>query len=1148
MQQRFVHLRVHTEFSLVDGLIRVKPLMKSLPARGMCAVAVTDYCNLFAAVKHFKNGVDAGIKPIIGSDLPCHDPELPDVTSSLVLLCLNAVGYKNLTCLVSKAYQEGQYQGQPRIQKLWIDEYSEGLIALSGAKFGDIGQALLANDEALATERALHWKSLFPNRFYLEIQRTGRADEELYNERVIALAEKLQLPIVATNDVRFLNKEDFDAHEARVCIREGYTLADPRRVLQYSAQQYLRSSEEMEALFADLPSAIANTVEISKRCNVKLNLGNNYLPNFPIPEGSTVEQYLSHLSEVGLEDRLKQIFRNKSEDELIAARGAYDERLQIELTVINNMGFPGYFLIVADFIQWAKQNGVPVGPGRGSGAGSLVAYALKITDLDPLEYELLFERFLNPERVSMPDFDIDFCMEGRDRVIEYVAEKYGRQSVSQIITFGTMAAKAVIRDVGRVFGHPYGFVDKLAKLIPFEIGITLSKAMEQEPELQRRYDEEEDVKELIDLALKLEGITRNAGKHAGGVVIAPSLLTDFTAIYCEEGSTQIVSQFDKDDVEAAGLVKFDFLGLRTLTIIDWALATVNKQREQAGLDAIDISQIPTDDKITFDLLKACKTTAVFQLESRGMKELINRLQPDCFEEIIALVALFRPGPLQSGMVDDFIDRKHGRAVVDYPHPDLEPILKPTYGVILYQEQVMQIAQVLANYTLGAADMLRRAMGKKKPEEMAKQREIFTKGATDRGVEEQVATHIFDLMEKFAGYGFNKSHSAAYALVAYQTAWLKAHYPAAFMAAVMSSDMDNTDKVVTFIDECAHMKLKVLPPSINSSLYPFTVSDDSTIIYGLGAIKGVGESAIDCITEERALHGTYSDLFSFCQRLDLRKVNRRVLEALIKSGGFDDWAIERAVLTATLEKALKVAEKEHQNQSSGQFDLFSLLEDNANEQEYTPCKSWSEAQRLEGEREVLGFYLTGHPADQYRREFGDFIVPISQLNPSMHKKANICAQVTAVRKIITKRGKKLVIIGMDDSTARMDVVVFGEIFDLFNEPLASGNMLVVEGEVAHDDYNGGVKMTATQLYTIPAARTRFARCMELRLNHYSQPALPALQSILKAHTGRCIVQFSYANDHARAHLSLAQHWHVTPTDELIGLLINVLGEEQVVMRY
>ncbi|KTD72940.1 DNA polymerase III subunit alpha [Legionella tucsonensis] len=1148
MQQRFVHLRVHTEFSVVDGLTRVMPLMKVLPSRGMCAVAVTDYCNLFAAVKHYKNAVDMGIKPIIGSDLPCHDPEQPERVFSLVLLCLNSQGYKNLTCLISKAYQEGQYQGQPRVQNQWIQEYSAGLIALSGGKFGDIGQALLANDDPLAKSRAIYWQTLFPNRFYLEIQRTGRPDETRYNEKLIALADELKLPLVATNDVRFLDQEDFEAHEARVCIHEGYTLADPRRVQKYSAQQYLRSADEMIALFSDLPSAIENTVEIGKRCTVKLDLGNNYLPNFPIPDGSTVEEYLSHLSQVGLEERLLQIFKSKSPEELQASREEYDKRLQVELNVINNMGFAGYFLIVADFIQWAKKNGVPVGPGRGSGAGSLVAYALKITDLDPLEYELLFERFLNPERVSMPDFDIDFCMEGRDRVIDYVAEKYGRQSVSQIITFGTMAAKAVVRDVGRVLGHPYGFVDKLAKLIPFEIGITLSKALEQEEELKRRYEEEEEVKELIDLALKLEGITRNAGKHAGGVVIAPSQLTDFTAIYCEEGSTQIVSQFDKDDVEAAGLVKFDFLGLRTLTIIDWALTTVNKKRAVEGLPAVDISQIPTDDTATFDLLKACKTTAVFQLESRGMKELISRLQPDCFEDIIALVALFRPGPLQSGMVDDFIDRKHGRAAVDYPHPDLEPILKPTYGVILYQEQVMQIAQVLANYTLGAADLLRRAMGKKKPEEMAKQREIFTQGATARGVDEKIATHIFDLMEKFAGYGFNKSHSAAYALVAYQTAWLKAHYPAAFMAAVMSSDMDNTDKVVTFIDECAHMKLKVLPSSINHSMYPFTVVDDATIIYGLGAIKGVGESAIDCIMEEREAGGKYTDLFSFCQRLDLRKVNRRVLEALIKSGAFDDWNVERAILTASLEKALKVAEKEHQNQSSGQFDLFSLLEDDTNKQDYVQCKPWSEAQRLEGEREVLGFYLTGHPADQYRREFGDFIVSISQLNPSMHKKAIICAQIVGIRKILTKRGKKLVILGMDDSTGRLDVVVFGELFESSAPGLATGDMVVIEGEVAHDDYNGGVKMTANYLYDVPTARTKFARCLELRLHSRNQGILGSIKALLKAHVGRCAVQFSYCNDYASAQLSLAQQWQVMPSDELLGLLMNLLGDEQVLMRY
>ncbi|STX41767.1 DNA polymerase III, alpha chain [Legionella donaldsonii] len=1148
MQPRFVHLRVHTEFSMVDGLVRIKPLMKTLVEKGMNAVAVTDFCNLFAAVKVFKAAIERGVKPIIGGDLPCHDPENPEQLSSLVLLCQNETGYRNLTRLVSKAYQEGQYQGQPRVHHDWIAAYSEGLIALSGGRKGSIGKALLAGDEPGAYDLAKSFAAVFPNRFYLEIQRTDRTDESEYNERIVALAEELHLPLVATNDVCFIAKDDFEAHEARVCIHEGLSLADPRRNQQYSAAQYLRSADEMVELFKDLPQAIENTVEISKRCTLKLDLGNNYLPNFPIPDGSTVEEYLSQLSKQGLEERLALIFRNQPPDLIQSARLPYDRRLQIELDVINAMGFPGYFLIVADFIQWAKQNGVPVGPGRGSGAGSLVAYALKITDLDPLQYELLFERFLNPERVSMPDFDIDFCMEGRDRVIDYVAEKYGRQSVSQIITFGTMAAKAVVRDVGRVLGHPYGFVDKLAKLIPFEIGMTLSKALEDEEELRRRYQDEEEVKELFDLALKLEGITRNAGKHAGGVVIAPSKLTDFTAIYCEQNSTQIVSQFDKDDVEAAGLVKFDFLGLRTLTIIDWALAIVNKQKREQGESAIDISMIPTDDEKTFDLLKACQTTAVFQLESRGMKELIHRLQPDCFEDIIALVALFRPGPLQSGMVDDFIDRKHGRAKVEYPHPDLEPILKPTYGVILYQEQVMQIAQVLANYTLGAADLLRRAMGKKKPEEMAQQRTIFTEGATARGVSEQTATYIFDLMEKFAGYGFNKSHSAAYALVAYQTAWLKAHYPAAFMAAVMSSDMDNTDKVVTFIDECGQMKLNVLPPGINTSSYQFTVADNQTILYGLGAIKGVGEAAINCIVDERKAAGSYPGLFSFCQRLDLRKVNRRVLEALIKAGAMDEWHVDRAVLYASLEKALKVADKTHQNQNSGQTDLFALLEDVSNQEDYVACKPWPEMQRLNGEKETLGLYLSGHPAQQYCQEFKGFISLIARLNPAASKKAMLCGLVTAIRRVMTKRGKKLTIIGLEDSTAKLDVVVFSEVYEALQTDVQTGQMIVVEGEIATDDYSGGVKMTANQLYTIEEARTRFAKCLLLSMTAADGDRLPALQSILKANQGGCVVQIRYSNTNANATLTMGTKWCVKPSDELVLLLADLLGPDKVQVTY
>lgn len=1122
--------------------------MKALPERGMNAVAVTDHCNLFAAVKVFKAALAQGIKPIIGADITFYYSEQAEPNFSLLLLCQNDTGYKNLTRLVSRAYQQGQIQGRPYVQFEWIPELSEGLIALSGGREGDIGKALIAGDMALASQRAKQWMALFPDRFYLEMQRSDRENESFYNEKILDIAKELSCPVVATNDVRFMDEADFAAHEARVCIRDGYTLADPRRSKTYSARQYLRSAEEMCELFKDIPSAVQNTLEIAKRCTLDLNLGNNYLPDFPVPQGSSIESYLSELSMQGLEERLQQLFPDKKAEALEHIRKSYDERLKIELDVINNMGFPGYFLIVADFIQWAKQHGVPVGPGRGSGAGSLVAYALKITDLDPLAFDLLFERFLNPERVSMPDFDIDFCMEGRDRVIEYVAEKYGRQSVSQIITFGTMAAKAVVRDVGRVFGHPYGFVDKLAKLIPFEIGMTLSKALEQEEELRHRYEEEEEVKELFDLALKLEGITRNAGKHAGGVVIAPSKLTDFTAIYCEEGSTQIVSQFDKDDVEAVGLVKFDFLGLRTLTIIDWALALINRQNRKTGKPLVDISQIPIDDKSSFDLLKKCQTTAVFQLESRGMKELIGRLQPDCFEEIIALVALFRPGPLQSGMVDDFIDRKHGRAQVVYPHPDLEPILKPTYGVILYQEQVMQIAQVLANFTLGAADLLRRAMGKKKPEEMAKQREIFTKGAVERGVEEETATYIFDLMEKFAGYGFNKSHSAAYALVAYQTAWLKAHYPAAFMAAVLSSDMDNTDKIVNFVNECQSIKLKVLPPSVNRSDYKFDVDDEQHIIYGLGAIKGVGEAAINNMVEARNKAGAFEDIYDFARRLDLKKVNRRVFEALIKAGACDDWGVARSVLMASLDNVLKLVEKEQKNQASGQFDLLSSMLKECDKQEYSPAKPWSDKQRLDCEKETLGFYLTGHPALQYLQEFESIVSRINRLDPLKSKKAFICGEVGSIRKIMTKRGKKLIILGLDDGSQKIDVVVFGEIFDLYPQELTAGDIVIVDGNLAVDDYNGGVKLTANELLSLAEARIRFARCLQIGFCAKQQSLLDPLQSILENHPGECPVHMLYQNDKARVELNFDSNWHVKPNEQLMAALKDLLGDDQVLMKY
>jgi DNA polymerase-3 subunit alpha len=1138
---RFVHLRVHSEFSLVDGLVRIKPLMNTVTDRGMNAVAVTDFCNQFAALKMFTAAMKMGIKPIFGAELPCHNPDKPDEITSVVLLCQNMTGYKNLTRLVSRAYFEGQYQGQPRIQYAWIAEEAEGLIALSGGLSGEVGHALAREDEEMAEEVAKRWSSLFPGRFYLEIQRTGRPGEEAYNERAVRLADKLNLPLVATNDVRFIDSSEFDAHEARVCIHDGYTLADPRRPKRYSPEQYLRSADEMCALFADLPQAIENTYEIAKRCTVDLPLGNVYLPNFPVPENFSEKTYLTHMSEEGLAKRLG--LTHVSE-----APVAYRERLDIELGVINQMGFAGYFLIVADFIQWAKNQAIPVGPGRGSGAGSLVAYVLLITDLDPLEYDLLFERFLNPERVSMPDFDIDFCMYGRDRVIDYVAERYGRQSVSQIITFGTMAAKAVIRDVGRVLGHPYGFVDKLAKLIPFELGITLTKALEMEPELERRYEDEEDVRSLIDLALSLEGITRNAGKHAGGVVIAPSVLTDFTAVYCEQDSTQWVSQFDKDDVEAVGLVKFDFLGLKTLTVIDCALKTVNQRRANEALEPLLIANIPLDDAKTFELLQACQTTSVFQLESRGMKDLIHRLQPDSFEDIIALVALYRPGPLQSGMVDDFVERKHGRSPIVYLHPELEPILKPTYGVILYQEQVMQIAQVLANYTLGAADLLRRAMGKKKPEEMAKQRVIFTEGATARGIDKKISTAMFDLMEKFAGYGFNKSHSAAYALVAYQTAWLKAHYPAAFMASVISVDMDNTDKVDMLLRECKEMKLDVRLPSVVHGQYEFTVADDKTLIYGLGALKGVGEAVIEALIQTREEQGPAKDLFDFCRQVDLRRTNRRVFEALIKSGSFDDWGIERSVLHASLDSAMKRGLEFHSSQNSGQADLFGLFGEEDDTPPYAEAVPWTEKQRLQGEKDTLGFYLSGHPAQSYRVELGEHVVPIADLGKNHLKKARVCALVRGMRRIITKRGKQLVIMTLEDDSGTLDAVVFSEVFEAAPTPPASGDIVCLKGEVGEDNFTGGVRVTATAVYSVAEARARFSKNLLLNVtpNHASQ--FEQLKALLEQYPGRCPVRLKYVNGDAEKIVHLPPRWGVLPEDGLLEALTGLFDTDSVSLCY
>ncbi|MEN9595601.1 MAG: hypothetical protein RL236_35 [Pseudomonadota bacterium] len=1148
MQPKFIHLRVHTEFSLIDGLVKIKPLVKKLTELQMPAVAVTDHVNLFGLVKIYKTATSQGIKPIAGADVLIFNSLASENPYRLTLLAQNHKGYVTLTELVSKAYQLGQSKdGVPMLKREWLEQNHDGLIALSGAMEGDIGCALVTDKKDEALHFAMYWRNLFPNRFYLELQRVGKPNEEAYIAAAIDVALALNLPVVATNDVRFIKQNEFAAHEIRVCINQGRVLDDARRPKNYTNQQYLRSAEEMAVLFADIPEALENTVEIAKRCSLTLTLGKNYLPDFPTPEGMTINDFIIAESEKGLIERLKH-HSVKNENE-------YHERLKIELDVITQMGFSGYFMIVADFIQWAKNHHIPVGPGRGSGAGSLVAYVLKITDLDPIEFELLFERFLNPERVSMPDFDIDFCMDRRDEVIDYVADHYGRDQVSQIITYGSMAAKAVIRDVGRVLSLGYGFVDRLAKMIPTEVGITLSDALKNSSEMQQAYNNEEDVKTLIDMALILEGTVRNAGKHAGGVVIAPTKLTDFSPLYCDYEGNNLVTQFDKNDVESVGLVKFDFLGLRTLTIIDWTLQTIDAQNAKKGLPPIDISQIPRDDFASYDLLKKGLTTAVFQLESRGMKELIKKLLPDCFNDIIALVALFRPGPLESGMVDDYVNVKHKRKAAEYAHPILEPILEPTNGVILYQEQVMQIARELSGYTLGGADILRRAMGKKDAKEMANQRAVFVSGALANQVTEEIANYVFDLVDKFSGYGFNKSHSAAYALVAYQTAWLKAHYPAAFMAAVLSADMDNTDKIVINIEECRLLKINIIPPSINTCDFKFTVSDQGELIYGLGALKGAGESAILDMIEERKTNGLFLGLYDLCQRVDLRKFNKRVSEALIKAGALDEFNTNRAVHLAELPTALKVAEHQSKMKLAGQCDLFGLGGGEANEEESatptyaTTVDAWSEKIHFSEEKSILGLFLTGHPIDQYAEELRELAPKkLSQLiNEIVPNRRSMPVKVAGLAIDIgsrqNKQGKSRGFAIIDDNTARLEIVAHRENYDenkQFFSTEYKDRLLIIEGNLALDAYLNVPLLTVDKIYPIETTR----RTLQLTLKNNNAQFEKLADILQAAKGGETLVQIDYFSEKARATLRFGDTWRVETTDELLHELKVWLGKEAV----
>ena len=1157
MSAAFVHLHLHSEYSLADSTIRVDRLVKRCVELGQPAVAITDLDNVFAAVKFYKAAEARGIKPIIGADVALADGN--EAATRMTLLCRDRTGYLTLSRLLTRAWMEGHRTEGVALRPDWLREDNAGLFALAG-RASLAGRLVASHRHELAEAWLADWAGVFGDRLHLELVRARRDGEDAFNAFALYAAARRGIPVVASNDVRFLHADEFEAHEARVCIATGRVLDDPKRPREYSPEQYLKSTPEMAALFADVPDAIDNAVLLAKRCNVELKLGQYALPAFPVPSEHTIESWLRNQAREGLAQRLEKhpLAPGKTRED-------YDARLETELDVIIKMGFPGYFLIVADFINWAKQHGIPVGPGRGSGAGSLVAWALGITDLDPLPYDLLFERFLNPERVSMPDFDIDFCMDRRDEVIEYVARKYGRDRVSQIITYGTMAAKAVVRDAGRVLGFPYGLVDGVAKLIPNILGVSLKDAMGEgsseaaSQELIDRYRDEDDVRDLIDLARQLEDLTRNAGKHAGGVVIAPTALTDFVPLYCEEGGAGVVTQFDKDDVESVGLVKFDFLGLRTLTIIDWAVKAINKSRAetsppsgpaghlppQAGEGkTLDITAIPLDDPRVFALFQNAQTAAVFQFEGGGMQRLLKEAKPDRFEDLIALNALYRPGPMD--LIPSFVARKHGREAVTYPDPRVEPILKETYGIMVYQEQVMQMAQIVGGYTLGGADLLRRAMGKKIAAEMAKHRVVFGEGASKNGVSEHKADAIFDLMEKFAGYGFNKSHAAAYSLVAYQTAWLKVHYPAQFMAAVLSSDMDNTDKVVVFLNEARALGLTVQPPDVNASGYMFEATDAKTIRYGLGAIKGVGRNAVENVVQARS--GAFVDLADFCQRVDGQKVNKRVLEALILSGAMDALGTNRASLMAQLPECLRAAEQAARDAEAGQNDMFGAASATpAPRLKLADVSEWPPEQRLAGERDTLGHYLSGHPTLLWRDTLTQLATcPIGEIGqryqppkPRADDDGNrfrrppetqwvVAGQLADLR----KRGTDQAFVQLEDWSGRIEVSLFREAFVEFAPLLTRDAILVVEGGLAWDDFAGALRLRARRVLTLNEACERQAKLLRIKCNGIGADFLPALHATLAGYRGgQTPLRVQYANTAGSAEIELGPEWRVRATADL-----------------
>ena len=1101
---------------------------------------------------------NAGVKPIIGCDVwlsddtaeaGARDP-LRDSRARMLLLARNHNGYLRLCELLTAAYLGPRHRGRAEVRRGALgDGDNSGLIALSGAHCGDVGQLLLAGKKLQAEARARAWAEVFPGNFYIEVQRYGQPQVEALVSASVTLASQLGLPLVATHPVQFMERDDFRAHEARVCIAEGYVLADTRRPKQFTPEQYFKPQAEMAELFADLPEALENSLEIARRCNLSMALGRIQLPQFPTPDGMPLDEFMARQAEAGLEVRLSQLYPDTAVRE--AKRPEYGERLAFEIGTIQKMGYPGYFLIVADFINWAKRNGVPVGPGRGSGAGSLVAYALGITDLDPLKYALLFERFLNPERVSMPDFDIDFCQEGRDRVIDYVKKKYGAHAVAQIATFGTMATKAVIRDVGRVLDLPFNFVDQFAKLIPNELGITLAQARDKEPAIAERVEKEEELRQLWVLAERLEGLTRNVGMHAGGVLIAPGKLTDFCPLYSAQGAVDgetqgAVSQFDKDDVEKMGLVKFDFLGLRTLTILAEAVASASRIE---GV-AIDLENLALDDRAVYEkIFKTANTTAVFQFESGGMRDTLVKARPDRLEDLIALNALYRPGPME--FIPTFINRKHGRERVLYPHPCLEKVLSNTYGIMVYQEQVMQTAQVAASYSLGGADILRRAMGKKNKKEMDQQRAVFVSGAAGNNISAAQANDIFDTMEKFAGYGFNKSHSAAYALVAYQTAWLKNYHPAAFMAATLSSELADTDKVQQFYLDSVANGISFLRPDINAGGIRFEPVDARTIRYGLGAIKGTGESALGAILRARQANGAsapFADLFDFCRRIDKRTVNRRVVEALVRAGAFDSLDDHRAKLLASVGVALEAAE--HAERNALQSGLFDADGGGTTPMaQYVETPRWSERERLLNEKQALGFFLSGHPFHACRAELAAFVRKSLAQVEAQREPALLAGIVLSTRTQMTRRGK-MAIVTLDDATAQLEVSVYNELFEAGRSKIKEDEVLLVEGKVTRDDFSGGLRVVADRLMTLGEARGRFAKELALSMNGHSNAE--KLRALLEPYrspgNGACPVRLRYRNGEAEVELGLPEAWRVRLDDALLASLHEWLSAENVSVVY